>query len=184
MLCQDTNTTMSGCQSVVTASHWFNTMQLLPSTCFPAAWEQVILVPLFCFGIVREHKAILAAWFTCQFHLLWCKSRSIKRASQREIKGLKLLPVALYQHLDGNQVQIPLLLGIIRICIKKEVYKLNWKTTKHRMECKPNHKRTCKLQVNCIPVGQKKRGSCKNRKAKGGARCGRGRQGEACWGSG
>lgn len=187
MLCQDTNTTMSGCQSMVTVSHWFNTMQLLPSTCFLAVWEQAILISLFCFGIVKEHKAILAAWFTCQFHLpsVWAvfKSRSIKRASQRDIKGLKLLPFVLYQHLDGNQVQTPLFLGIIHIFIKKGAYKLNWKT-KHRTECKLNNKRTCKPQVNSIPVGQKKKGSCKNRKEKGGARCGRGRRGEACWGSG
>lgn len=83
------------------------------------------------------------------------KTRSIKRTSQRDIKGLKLLSFTLYQHLDGNQVQIPVFLETIHICIKKGVYNLNRKTAKHRKECNHDNKGTCTFQVNSIRVGQK-----------------------------
>jgi len=103
------------------------------------------------------------------------KSRSIKRASQRDIKGLKLLSFALYQHLNGNQVQIPVFLATIHICIKKGVYNLNRKTTKHRKECNQDNKKISKLQVNDIRAGQKSKRDFKKQKGKGGARYGRGR---------
>lgn len=127
MRCQDTNTTKSGCQT-----HGY-CMFLIDSTqCSPflplASWllqSKWILISLFSFGIFKEPKVILAARFTCQLHLLYVwalfKSRSIKRASQRGIKELKLLSFALYQSLDGNQVQIPVFQGTINICVKKGV---------------------------------------------------------------
>lgn len=118
-----------------------------------------ILISLFCFGIFKEHRAILAARVICQFHLLYVwavfNTRSIKRTSQRDIKGLKLLSFTLYQHLHGNQVQIPVFLETIDICIKKGVYNLNRKMTKHRKECNHDNKRTCTFQVNSIREGQK-----------------------------
>lgn len=106
-------------------SHWFNTMHLLPPTCLLAAQSKWILISPFSFGIFKEPEVILAARFTCQLHLLYVwalfKSRSIKRPSQEGIKELKLLTFALYQSLDGNQVQIPVFHGTINICVKKGV---------------------------------------------------------------
>lgn len=83
------------------------------------------------------------------------KQQYKKSITQRDIKGLKLLSFALYQNLDGNQVQIPVFLGTIPICIKK-VYTLNRNTTKHRKECNQDNKRTRKLEVNSIRVGLKR----------------------------
>lgn len=125
-----------------------------------ASWlleNKRILISLFCFGIFKEHTAILAARVMRQLHLLYVwavfESGSEKRASQRDIKGLKLLSFALYPNLDGNQVQTPVFLGTINICTEKGVYNLNKKTTEGSEECNQDNKRTRKLQVNSITAG-------------------------------
>lgn len=134
------------------------------------------LISLLCFGIFKGHKMIQAAEFICQFHLLYVwdvfKSRSIKRTSQRDIKELKLLSFALYQHFDGNKVQIPVFLETIHICIKKEFYNINRNTT-NVIEIT---KGLVNFRLISLEWVRKVRVSLKNRKEKGRrARCGRGR---------